>query len=517
MSRRGVVVALLITSCATLPRLPDSTLAALTPGASLQGQIVGLQPPVTLNDTDFVYDAQFSADSRQIVLSRLGMKSFDALVWNHTPPSQVAEAAINAQAFDVESVAFSPDGKWIAAVSRDGSVRLYDARTGAVLGGWLTEEPLTTVAFHPGGAGLAVGSEKGTLTMLTVDAHAKVRFSSDLIAHRDALRSLAFAADGRLFTAGWDKTIAVFLEKEEPVPSNSTSVRFERKGGFAQLRGTLNDAVSVVFALDARMPHAVLIRSAVAQSMGLEPSTLPDTIEVTSSYGPQRARVAHGVTLQFKGLTFDGLDAVICDACIPAEAQGVLGSGFHATTVFDDTTHRVTLAGKAATPEKALTEVARFSFPAYPNDLSLDRAGRVLGVAFSQSKAERTPEVYQREKRHEVEPEREWDIGARVDAQTGAVLQKYRGHHGVVATAAISPDGSTLATGGWDKTLRLHVGAEAVTAEFGWSVRRVRFSPDGRWLAVAAWTPQNPLRSHRSNPSALVWELAYSEALVVPR
>jgi hypothetical protein len=50
---------------------------------------------------------------------------------------------------------------------------------------------------------------------------------------------------------------------------------------------------------------------------------------------------------------------------------------------------------------------------------------------------------------------------------------------------------------------------------YGWAVRRVRFSKDGRWLVVAAWTPQNPLGDHSSNPSAVVYEVRYAAADVV--
>ena len=78
---------------------------------------------------------------------------------------------------------------------------------------------------------------------------------------------------------------------------DTTAVRFERKDGYAQLRGTLNDSASVLFALDARVPQLLVIRTSLAQAIGLEPSRLTDTVEVTSSFGPQRARVAHGTRL----------------------------------------------------------------------------------------------------------------------------------------------------------------------------------------------------------------------------
>lgn len=524
---RAWPVALLLSACQSLPHLPDARLQQLKAGAYLTGAPVGLHPARILNDTDFVYDVKWAADSHHLALSRLGMKSFDLLVWaNAQPPQQVSQAPVNRHEFDVESVAFSPDGRWAAAVSRDGSVRAFEAATGKAVGGWLADEPLSTVAFHPTLGALAVGSEKGTVTLLKVEAQQgglKFRFAAEAPLHRGQVRGLAFAADGTLFTAGWDKTVAVLATREQPSGANSAAVKYERKGGFAQVRGTLNDVASVLFALDVRMPQALVLRSALAQAIGLDPSALTEAVPVTSSFGTQVARVARGLTLAFKGLELRGVDAVICDACIPADAQAVLGQGFvdAVELAFDETRGQALLKRKVALPGDGaplptISLLRRFTFPAFINDLSVNAAGTVLALAFSETKGERTREVYVREKRDELEPERAWDVAARVDALTGAVLQTYRGHRGVVATAAVSPDGLTLASGGWDKKVLLHrTGKPPVTEKFGWALRRLRFSPDGRWLAAAAWTPQNPLGDGRSARSAVVWEVAWSAAEVV--
>jgi hypothetical protein len=41
----------------------------------------------------------------------------------------------------------------------------------------------------------------------------------------------------------------------------------------------------------------------------------------------------------------------------------------------------------------------------------------------------------------------------------------------------------------------------------GWSVRRVRLSPDGQTLGVAAWTPVNPLNEGDSEPALVLYPL----------
>ncbi len=70
--------------------------------------------------------------------------------------------------------------------------------------------------------------------------------------------------------------------------------------------------------------------------------------------------------------------------------------------------------------------------------------------------------------------------------ERGATL---RGHTGRVWSVSFSPDGSTLASGSWDSTVRLWDvagGSEKarLTGHESW-VRSVTFSPDGRTLASA--------------------------------
>ena len=58
--------------------------------------------------------------------------------------------------------AFSPDGTWIATVSGDQAVKVWDATTGQELWTFHAPDGLTGVAFSPDGSQLAVGSRDGT-------------------------------------------------------------------------------------------------------------------------------------------------------------------------------------------------------------------------------------------------------------------------------------------------------------------------------------------------------------------
>jgi len=525
---RGLLLAALLvwaTGCRTLSPTPRQVLDALAaaPGAHLAGTPSGLGPPMVLNAEDFVYDAKLSPDAKTAAVSRLGPKFFHLALHGlgGAKPDRRADVAVTPLEWDVDALEFSPDGAHVATVCRDGAVRVYSAADGAAEGAWLTDEPLVTVAWAPAGDVLAVGSAKGLVTLLSWPG---LSFLAEVRSHADEVRGLAFVTRNgalELVSGGWDRQLAVYEVGDAVEPPRTARLGFTKKNGVVLLRALVDGRALGEVTVDQRVPLFV-VRAALAEAAGIDVSKLTETTSIQTAFGTQLARVARDRRLAFKTLVLEHVDLAVCDACVPPEAQGVLGSALleHADLAFDEAARAVVLTAKssaavAVTPAKVLTEARRFTFPAAVNDFSVDASGRVLGVAFSETKAERTREVYEREKRKEVEPEREWDCGARVDVVTGEVLERVHGHRGVVSTAGISPDGRTLATGGWDRTVRLHLATPWVDDGYGWAVRRVRFSKDGRWLVVAAWTPQNPLGDHSSNPSAVVYEVRYAAADVV--
>lgn len=511
-----------LSGCRTVPKTPDAPLKALASlhDGYLSGTPVALGPAQVLNREDFVYDAKFSPDSKTVALSRLGMKSFDLTLFElgaASPAKARIEVAINPIEFDVDALEFSPDGQQVATVSRDGALRVYSAQTGALRAAWLTEEPLLSLAFDPNGQWLALGSARGLVTILSAQT---LGYVAESRAHTDEVRALAFTPRGELLSAGWDKRLRTFALEDVKSPHGEVRTHVTKKNGQVLFRAAIDRAASVTVALDERMPM-VVIRGAVAQAIGLDVSRLVDTVMIPTAFGNQLAKVAKGRELAVKALTLHEVDVAICDACVPAEAQAVWGGPLlkQLRVAFDESSGEMVFTAPPGVMQtsQALVPLRDFSFPAAINDVSVDAQGAVAGVAFSETKAQRTKAVYDREKRREVEPERAWDCGARVDLNSGQVLEKKTGHRGVVASAAISPDGKTLATGGWDKRVLLHGEETVVSDDYGWAIRRVRFSRDARRLLVAAWTPQNPLGNHQSDPAAVVYEVLYGEAEAVGR
>ncbi len=488
------------------------------PGGYITGRVVALEQPAVLDNKDFVYSISLDETGTRAAFTRLAGKTFNLGVWSLGPPAAVqADVPTNPYQFDVEAVAFSPDGTRVATAGRDGAVRIFGAVDGKLLAETYAEEPLVSLAFLPDGRHLVAGSARG---MLTVYSAPELAWISDVRAHNDEVRALAITSEGQVVSGGWDKSVAIFEAVQAPLPVDEVRLVMGAVGQVRVVRAAFERGMGA-FAFDVAQPR-VIVGEKLAKQAGIEPSLLSETVMV----GGHTARIARDRTLTLKYLPVPGVDVVICDACLPADVHGVLGAPVLERFDFrvDESTGELVLRPKEQTTPTnvpsvlTLREVKRHRFDSYVNDLSVDRAGKRLGVAFSAEKAERNQEVYQREKRGENAAFNAGDFAAIVEVESGSVVKRWTPHLGVVSTVGISPDGQTLASGGWDKKLFVVHESEdkpLLTEKFGWSLRRARFSKDGRLLAVGAWTPQNAVGNQSSDPSALVYEVGYGTAQVL--
>jgi eukaryotic-like serine/threonine-protein kinase len=466
-----------------------------------------MQDLVLVGHTDRVRSVAYSHDGQRLITA-----SHDGTVrvWDARTGRQIL--LLQGHGGPVLSAAFSPDGSRIATGSFDKTARIWDALTGQQLLVLRHGARVRSVAFSPDGRQLVTGSYDNAARIWDVATGLQLRL---LAGHSALVTSAIFSSDGRrIVTASYDKTARVWdaatgrlLRTINGGSEILTSAAISADG--RRIVTSSGDKTARVWDTNTGRQiallsgHTQLVASAVFS---------PDGRRVLTASYDQTARTWNAESGQQIGI-LSGHTAFVENAVFSPD-------GLHIATASSDGTARVWQDVPKDQVHLLAGHSGAVATAAYSPDghrivtASFDRTARIWDADTGR------PLVTLRGHTAPVATAAFSPDGLRIvtasldgtariwDAATGRLLQVLSGHTDRVVSAAFSPHGRRVITTSLDKTGRIWIAATgrqiAVLEGHTRVVETGAFSPDGRRVVTAS-----------DDGTARIWDAATGRQLVV--
>ncbi|KZP18430.1 WD40 repeat-like protein [Athelia psychrophila] len=403
-------------------------------------------------------------------------------VWNaHT--GELVAGPFKGHEGPVNSIAFSHDGARIASGSDDHTVCVWDARTGELVGRPFEghTEDVNSVAFSPDGERIASGSTDTTIHVWDVRSQL---VSGPFMGHTEVVSSVAFSPNGQLIASGsWDGTVCIWDAwtgdlVTELFQSHRTvnSVVFSPDG--EHIASGSGDCCVRVWGVHS---GALVAGPFEGHSESIASVAFsPDGKHITSGSFDQTMRVWDAQTGQIVAAPFEGHSSYVTSVAYSPDGLHMASGSYDSTIRIWDARICELLAGSAelhvALPlgsQDNRSQMRTSALTAAPPD-GHDEAIQSVSFSFD----------------GKYIASGSWDKTIRVwDAHTGELAAgPSKRHTHVVYSVAFSPDGKRIASGSLDKTVIVwdaHTG-DLIAGPFeGHSepIRSVAFSPDGECIA----------------------------------
>jgi WD40 repeat protein len=412
---------------------------------------------------------------------------------------------------EVNSVAFSPDGLRLAAAAGDGTVKVWDIKTGEVTRTLKADADFVySVAFHPEGGHLAsAGADRKVKVWdLTTGHEVFTRPGYDGI-HYGTAYGVAFSPDGRLLAAGsegavnlWDWRDHRHLRSLKGHEKRAISVAFSSDGR-RLASGSWGGNVMIWDAETGERLHTLSGHHQPVSALAFS----PDGLRLASASFDRRLIVWDATTGRrhdaFRGheglvlgvaFSHDGRRLASCgedktvrvwDAATHQEVLGLRGHiDMSLCVAFSHDGRRLASCGRDATIR--LWDAAPLRGDEGQEGLTLIRTdSEVWSTAISRD-GRRIASGGLASPGLPDAPVKVWDL------PTGRMSLELAGHPGVVFCVAWHPDGDRIASSGWNDERKMFVvkvwdtrtGRPAYALPAGAETYAVAFSPDRRYLVT---------------------------------
>jgi WD40 repeat protein len=406
----------------------------------------------------------FSPDGRELAASS---KDFKVWLWRVADGRAVLRGTLTGATNWVNTVAFSPDGKSVAAGTSAADVLVWNLETGKLTATLPHPQPVTSVTWDGTGRVVAAGAD-GTVSLWSL--------LTNVLSTGDPPTNVAYSPDGTTLAVGgsvaqlWNTATRTLLASHSLPPNDfANATVFRPKGAGAPLIAV---AVSdgTVELLNGRTlapvsaPFKVITGSGAAESVAFSPDGrllaagaddgTVRLFDVTNPAGPRQVAVVRG----------EGPITPIYTVAFAPDGDLIAAASLNNVVQL----WRVSGSALAsAGPELG-------GMASYPIGLAFAPDGRTLAIGNADK------HVYLWNVTRPAKPQR---LGAPLSGPSSNVW-----------TVAFSPDGKTLAAGAndgavwlWGMTDPAHPALTATLSGLPGHVFSIAFSPDGAQLAAASY------------------------------
>jgi WD40 repeat protein len=386
----------------------------------------------------------------------------------------------------VNDVAYSADGTRVASGSADGTARIWDAATGALVltiptrSGWVHD-----VVFSPDGTQLITANGDGTAQVWDARSGTLVHMLSG---HRDVVFGVAVSLDGtRIATASWDKTAKVW-----DAASGDDVLTLDHHTGHVKGVAFSPDGIHLATVSDDETAKLWDVRSGtVLRTLTGHTSALygvafsRDGKYLATASDDKTARIWDVASGKVLHILTGHTQSVHGVAFSPDDAQMATASVDGTIKIWDVNTgaplltlagHSNPVDGVAYSPDGLHIASASRDRSAKIWNAVVGHTAAVTGVAFS-------PDGTLLATSSDDHTAKLWDAASR------NVIRTLGGHEDRVKDVAFSPDGARLVTASDDRTAKVWdvaSGRELFPLEgHSDNVTVVAYSPDGARIATA--------------------------------
>jgi WD40 repeat protein len=407
---------------------------------------------------------------------------------------------------EVNSVAFSPDGEHLASAGGDGTIKVWNSKTGKVVQTLGTHaDSVYAVAFHPDGNHLAsvdAGRKTAALKVWDLKTGQQVFDGPGDAEHNiGTAYGVAFSADGRHVATGSDGAVNVWDWKD--------------RRQLHALPGHAKRAISVAFSRDGKLLASGSFQGSLklwdAQTDAPPIRTVPAHIGPVSAlaFNADGGRLASAGFDRFvkvwdvnTGQLIHSLRHTGIVRCVAFSRDGrrLASAGEDKTVrVWDTTTGREVLGLRGHTDWCATLAFSpdgrRLASASRDGTIRLWDATPIRGHAGQEALtfSQHSDEVWSVAVSPDGQRVASAGYGTVVkvwDPETGTEIVNFRGHDTVVFRLAWQPDGQRIASAGWaDGAFTVKVW-DARTGEVVFALPggpehfAVAFSPDGRYMVT---------------------------------